>query len=58
MRPFRVTFLRAGRKRRASGLAIERDFHTGALKVDPVNPKWKTMWVSIEEVEMGKKAKP
>lgn len=55
--PAQLWYLRTGRVRRGWGNPIERDPATGAVKVLPRSHGYKRIWVSVEEIQAGKKAK-
>lgn len=48
----KITYLRAGRKVRASGTIIDRS-STGAVKVKPERTDWGSVWLTTEEISAG-----
>lgn len=52
-KPNTITYLRTGRTVRAKGEIIETNRATGLFKVKPSRPKWKTIWISIAELQQG-----
>jgi len=55
--PQDVWFLRPGRKRRAHGTVLERESHTGCVKVDARHPYGAPVWVTPAEIEAAKEKK-
>lgn len=48
-----ITYLREGRKLRASGAVITTDY-AGLTQVKPDRPGWGRIWVTTQEIEAGK----
>lgn len=48
-----ITYLRAGRTLRASGSIIETDSRTGMFKVKPARDEWKSVWITVKEIQNG-----
>jgi hypothetical protein len=48
----KITYLRAGRKVRASGTVIDRH-PTGEVKVKPDRPDWGCIWLTQDEIDAG-----
>jgi hypothetical protein len=48
-----VSYLRKGRKLRASGSVMDRG-PSGTVKVKPARDSWGCVWLSPEEIEAGK----
>lgn len=53
----KITYLRTGRKVRATGTVIDHS-PTGAVKVKPSREDWGAIWLTPEEIEAGKIAPP
>ena len=51
--PPKVTYRRAGRTLRASGSIIETDTRTGMFKVKPARDEWKSVWITVKEIQNG-----
>ena len=49
--PDKITYLRAGRKLRATGSLVEKD--RGLLKVKPDREDWGHVWLTQEEITAG-----
>lgn len=53
-----ITYLRTGRTKRGSGEIIETHQKTGMFKVKPARKEWKTIWITVTELQMGGDSPP
>lgn len=55
--PERITYLRRGRVKRASGQFMHAGAN-GMVKVTPSHPGWAAIWLTADEIEAGKEKPP
>jgi hypothetical protein len=53
-----ISYLRRGRKLRATGAVIERDQSTRMTKVKPAREDWGMVWLDEVEIEAGREKPP
>jgi hypothetical protein len=58
MTPATITYLRASRVLRSSGVVIERNEDNRMTKVMPTRPGWGAIWVTEDEIAAGKEKPP
>lgn len=51
--PVTIAYLRAGRTLRARGSIIETDTRTSMFKVKPARDDWKSVWITVKEIQNG-----
>lgn len=56
--PAPIWFRRNGRLKRARGSVLELDSRTGLYKVKPARKDWKTIWITVQELQQGGTSAP